>query len=248
MKLTLSGLACPLLASLLVLLAPADRALAFGNAGAKVQLHLTQTFTSMQCTRPEVNPACDNIDTSGDLYPNLYFAHVLLTDGSAVEGFGGALFGIEYGSGQSDGVGFDIFGWSLCATLELQGSTPPWPASGSANLITWDVTTRCQRAEPGGPGTGVVAHVGYFYCAAYTPATFRIIAAPRRASDVGQEKVLVANCASQEDILDELHNPHLPSPLGSVVFSAGGLAEGDNPCVKIVSVAPTSWSRVKLGL
>ena len=67
-----------ILSALLVLgLAPAT-VHAFGNANAKVQLHVTQTFTSQQCTRAEVNPSCDQIDTSGGLYPpNLYFVHLL---------------------------------------------------------------------------------------------------------------------------------------------------------------------------
>ena len=30
---------------------------------------------------------------------------------------------------------------------------------------------RCQRQEPGGAGTGVVATAGYFYMAAYGPVT-----------------------------------------------------------------------------
>ncbi|HEX7878342.1 MAG TPA: hypothetical protein VF720_02975 [Candidatus Eisenbacteria bacterium] len=217
---------------------------AYGNANAKIVLHLAATTTVAPCTRAAAHPSCEQIDTSGGLYPNLYYAYVLITDGSAAEGVAGAEFGIDYNGDY--GVGVEIYLWTLCATLELGGREPGWPNADSATLITWDASTRCQRNEPGGPGSGVVATAGYFYCAAYNADTLRIVPRRRLPSHT-YARVRVANCASQEDIIDDRDAPASPSPLGSVAFSASGLEEGTNPCQKIVPVQGTTWSRLKSG-
>jgi hypothetical protein len=225
--------------ALLLALVPGT-AHAFGNADAKMLFHLASTTSSQVCTRTAASPACDDIDTSGGLYPNVYFAYLLVADGSATEGVGGILAGIDYGSGPTDGVGLDIFSWTICATIELAGNSPPWYQTGSANLISWDTGTRCQRNEPGGPGTGVVATAGYFYCTAYGPATLQI--APHRRRAEHPDELIVANCANQNDLITD------PDNMGSVVFSASGTEEGHNPCLKVVAVQGTTWSRIKSGI
>jgi hypothetical protein len=238
----------PALALLTLLAGHTDQAFAFGNSEAKVLLHLTAPLSPGSCTSPSTAPGCDQVDTSGDLYPALYFAHVLIADGSASEGIAGVHYGIEYDGGATGGAGIDVFGWTICATIELAWPGPlgPHPASGSSNLISWDSLNRCQRNEPGGPGTGVVAHVGYYYCAAYSASQMRIIPGVRGGNAIAlNDKVVVSSCAGQSDIIEDRNAPHVPSPLGSVAFSAGGQTNGTNPCVKVVSIAPTTWSALK---
>src|SRR5262245_6502272 len=90
---------------------------ATGIADIKVLLHLASPTTSQQCTRAAAQPVCANVVTKGALYPNLYYAYVLMADGDPVAGISGAAFGINYDSGASDGIGVDVFGWTLCASL-----------------------------------------------------------------------------------------------------------------------------------
>lgn len=226
---------------------------AAANANAKVVIHLASLTIVGACTRPEAKPACVDIDTEGGLadwstYPaDFYFAYVLIADADPVAGLGGGSFGIYYGSGPGDNVGLEIFSWTLCATLELQHSTPVWPSHGSSNLVTWDTSTRCQRTEPGGPGTGVVGTVGYFYCAAYSPATFSIGPYMRPTSS-GFNKVTVADCLGNGDVIYDAAAPPDPSPLGSVRFSANGAEPGYNPCAVAVPVQSTTWSGIKTQL
>ena len=217
------------------LLAISSESFAGPNANAKIALHLLTPTTKTPCTRIQTTPACQNIVTSGNLYPQLYFAHVLVTDGNEPAGVAGLQFGIQYtGPGAADGVGIDIYAWTNCATLEFQSPAPAWPNSGAGNLVTWDAGTRCQRTEPGGAGTGVVANAGYFYCAAYTPGTFCIT--PRPVDGVAK----VADCAAQEDIVTGT-----PSHLGCLGF---GGQPGYNPCGLITPVENTTWSAIKSNL
>ncbi|HEX7878341.1 MAG TPA: hypothetical protein VF720_02970 [Candidatus Eisenbacteria bacterium] len=224
-------------------LAPSS-AHAFGNANAKVQLHLTPPFTSQVCSRAESNPSCDQIDTSGGLYPTNYFVHLLITDGDPVEGVVTLANSIQYDAAPGSGV--DVWTWSLCARLEL--ASAGWPSSGGRNLISWG-SGNCERNEPGGPGTGVVAHAGYFYISAYSADVMRVVPNENNPGQPGlYRKVVVSNCDGQPDIIEDLDNPNVPSHLGSVAFSATGLVEGTNPCLKIVPVTSATWSRIKSGL
>jgi hypothetical protein len=236
----------------LVLASIPDLSHASSNPNAKVLLHIQSTTIRQQCTRSEAHPACADVVTAGGLYPpNLYFTYLLVADANPVPGVGGVQLGIDYDSGAADGVGLDIFFWALCATLELGvPSNPPWPGPGSSNGITWDTTTRCQRDEPGGPGTGVVGTLGYFYCAAYSPATFRVATYYRASdpNDSANHKVIVFDCGTDgttESIIYDDANPPTPSTLGFVRFSAGGNEPGYNPCALVIPVVPTTWSRVK---
>jgi hypothetical protein len=210
------------------------------NANAKIQLHLATTTTKQQCTRAAAHPPCTGIVTNGLLYPQLYYAYVLVTDADAGVGIAGCQFGIQYdGPGPLDGVGVDIDSWALCATLEFQQPSPVWPTSGGGNLITWNAVTVCQRNEPGGPGTGVVATAGWFACSAYTPACFRIT--PRPADGLAK----VADCAAAEDNVEGVATPRNPSHLGFVCFSASGTTGGYNPCGLITPVERTTWGALK---
>lgn len=210
-----------LLVASLVLLLSAHQTFAGANANAKILIHLTPPTAKVPCTRSAARPACGDIVTEGDLNRG-YFAYVLVTDGDATAGLAGLQMGISYKSALHTGV--DVVSWNLCATLQFSSSTPPWPAAGSSNLMTWDATTQCQRFEPGGAGTGVTAVAGYFYCAAYSADTLRAI--PRPLDGLAK----VADCNSNEDLIDSIFAPAIPSPLGYAVFSAGAVDSGYSPC------------------
>lgn len=190
------------------------------NENAKIAIHLASPTTKSACTRTQASPPCQSIVTAGDLAPEGYFAYVLVVDGDAAEGVSGLQFGITYNPAIEAGV--DIFGWANCATLEFPMSG--WPASGSGTLITWDRDNVCQRAEPGGTGTGVVAVAGYFYCAAYSADSLIII--PRPVDGAAK----VASCASIEDTLESASVHRTPYPLGFAAFSQGTTLPGYNPC------------------
>lgn len=218
---------------------------AAGNAGAKVLLHLSDPVLAGRCSGPQSHPACQDVDTSGDLYPtHTYYAYVLVADADPVEGVAGLIFGIDYDNGTGDGSGVDVFSWTLCATLELGIPSPVWPAPGSSNRIFWDTTTRCQVNEPGGPGTGVVAPGGYFYCGAYSPGSFRIRHATTSSSSENN-RVTLYGCSQAIDVIYDLSNPPIPSTLGWIRFSGAGNEPGYNPCAAAIPVESVTWGRIK---
>lgn len=209
------------------------------QANAKILLHLATPTTKNQCGS-RGNPTCSAVRTGGALYPTNYFAYLLVVDGNAQAGVGGLQCGIAYDAPPNSGV--DVFGWSLCASLEFNSNGPngPWPSAGSGNLITWETNTLCQRFEPGGPGVGVTANAGYFYCAAYTPGILHVI--PRPVD--GQAKV--ADCSAYESLIGGVGFPGgTASHLGAVYFSASGNISGYNPCGAVYPVRITSWSSIK---
>jgi hypothetical protein len=215
------------------------------NANANIMLHVLLKTTKNACTRTTpaqggtVRPVCVNAVTEAPTGAGIYyFTHVLVTNGSAAGGVAGVQFGIQYGSGATDGVGIDVFGWTLCAKLEFPQPTPSWPNNGGGTLVTWDASsvdpqTGCQIAEPGGLGTGVVANAGYFYMSAYSPGTHTFQITPRPID--GQAKV--AACTAEEDVIPPQH-------LGNAVFSPGGTAPGYNPCDPVPTIN-TTWSKIK---
>jgi hypothetical protein len=212
------------------LFAFSSESFAGANANAKVALHIGSVTTKNNCLRGLV--ACQNIVTQGGLYPpNLYFTYALVTDGDAAAGISGVQFGVDHNTGGtvSDAVGFDSFGWTLCATLEFQTPGPAWGSTGSGNLITWN---GCEVTEPGGAGTGVVAVAGYWYSGAYSPDC--LSATPRPVDNAGK----VADCSAVEDIITGT-----PSHFGQVCFGTAGA--GYNPCGLITPVENTTWSAIK---
>ena len=214
---------------------------AAGNSNAKIMLHALPTTTKNPCTRVQNVPTagCPGYDAGIDnkaLYPTYHYAYLLVVNGSQVEGVAGVQFGITYdGPGAADLAGVDIFGWSLCATLEFQSPSPAWPNSGCGNLVTWDAVTRCQTS--GSPALGTVAVGGYFYLGAYAPAIMRVT--PRPVDGLAK----VANCGSVEDIVFTTPND-AQTFLGAVGFGQPGI----NPCgrdLPPLAVTPSSWSGVK---
>lgn len=203
-----------------LILIDSNRAEARSNHSARIALHLTSVTSKNACARPQAKPSCSFTVTSGDLSPATYFAYLLVQEGDPSDGIGGLQCGLSYNG--AAGAGVDVFGWTSCATLEFPSGG--WPGNGSGNLITWDVTNACQRTEPGGGGSGVVATAGYFYLAAYSPDVLEITPRPVDGS------AKVADCSGREYTLEGNGVHHDPSYLGRAAFSAGGVTPGYNPC------------------
>lgn len=193
---------------------------AAGNQEPALALHLLPVTINGVCTRSAAHPACGEIITSGRLTPTRYFAYVLVTGAFESFGVAGVEFGIDYSP--LTGQGVDVFEWRPCGTLQFPSSG--WPASGTGNIVTWDPNAVCQRDEPGGAGSGIVATAGYFYVAAYSPDLLKLT--PRPVSGVAQ----IADCAAVEIPIERNGVPRDPSRLGYAAFSADGLSPGYNPC------------------
>lgn len=222
----------PIVLALQVLVVPPSSA--GPNANAKIVLHSARVDRP-QCGNPAASPPCSGIVAQGDLYPAVHMLYVLVTDGDATAGLAGVQFGATYNDAPGQGV--DVFIWTLCATLQFPEDG--WPASGTGNLVTWDPVHRCQRMEPGGAGTGVTAQVGFFYCAAYSADTLRIV--PRPVDGAAK----VASCAAFEDVVESAEVRPNPSHLGFAAFSPGGTAQGYNPCGLVTPVRSATWGRIK---
>ncbi|HEX7880643.1 MAG TPA: hypothetical protein VF720_14605 [Candidatus Eisenbacteria bacterium] len=222
------------LSSALLMTRPAEAA---GNRDAKIMLHALSTTSKNPCVRAANLPAnCVGFNAGINnlpLYPTTHYTYLLVVDGSQVEGIAGVQCGIDYNSAFGQGV--DVYGWTLCASLEF--SSTNWPQDGGGNLITWDATTRCQTS--GNAALGAVGVAGYFYMAAYTPDIMRVT---RRPVD---NLAKVANCGAAEDIIQVCYRPETDEStfLGAVGFGRTGV----NPCGRLcgLPVEAASWSEVK---
>jgi hypothetical protein len=202
------------------------------NGIARISFHLTLVGTG--CLQGNAIPPCENLVSTGELFPAKYHAHVLVTNGQTNgglrSGIAGVRFGVEYLG--ASGTGVDILGWNLCADSETP--TAGWPASDTGNIIAWDPLTACQRFEPAGFGTGVMAAAGYFYLSAYSPDALRIRTHPEELT------AKVIDCQGFESTI-EPHDFDLDSHLGVAGFGM----EGFDSCFSIVRVQTTTWSRIK---
>jgi hypothetical protein len=181
---------------------------------------------------------CNGYTVNGaPLYPPSLYTYLLVVNGSVAEGVAGVQCGIAFNP--TVGAGVDVFGWTLCATLEF--ASTGWPQSGGGNLITWDSVTRCQTS--GNAQLGVVAVAGYFYMGAYSNDVMRVT--PRPVDGFAK----VANCGSVEDIPYGGAPTDAATPsttfLGAVGFGPGSV--GINPCgrERPVPVENATWSGVK---
>jgi|GEM_PF-903977 len=209
-----------LLVGLAAMLASAVPAYAGPNANSKILIHLASPTSKNACGRAIATPTCSQIETEAELAPASHFAYLLVVDADSTLGVAGVQCGVSYNPVPSLGV--DVHSWTNCATLEFPSDN--WPAAGGGNLVTWDATTRCQRYEPDGFGSGVVAVAGYFYCTAYTPDALTVI--PRR-SDL---EAKVAACDATVELIQSATVQYAPSHLGYASFSPGRLIPGHNPC------------------
>jgi hypothetical protein len=185
------------------------------NADAKILLHLAAPTARNACSR---RPACASTVTYGlSLYPLYYFAYVLVGEAAQATGASGVSFGIQYNSGAWSGL--YMHSWHLCADAE--SPTAGWPASGTGNTVSWNSETNCQRTEPGGAGTGVVATAGYFNVSAYTPV--QLFLTPNPATGTAT----VTTCTGITDVIAPPDTCHQLSSLG---FAGFGGMPGFRPC------------------
>jgi len=197
-----------------LLLLPAS-AFSGTNPDARIAIHLGTPASKAPCSDGLVS--CSNITTSGGLYPpNVYFAYVLVVNGGSGGGISSASFGIDYDDTPSSGV--DIFSWASCG--DSQFPEPGWPAAGTGNRVTFDAALNCQTTEPGGPGSGVVANLGYFYVGAYTAGSLTITPDPLE----GVSRVF--DCNEAADIIAPVDSCYF-YPFGVADFGGGS---GFNPC------------------
>lgn len=189
--------------------------------GPKIAGHLSAYTTKAICTsaiaRPPCNPGQSNMAVHGDLNTS-YNLYLVVLDGNSSAGIAGAAFGIEYNG--TPGVGMDIYSWIMCADVEYSGgpSGVAWPASGSGNMIIWDVRTKCQKTSATGDlDGGVTAVLGSLYVYAYSADLFSIT----RRNYVPTPDLNVCTCS--------LLNLDLgfPEAVGKVGF---GATQGVDPC------------------
>ena len=228
------AIAAALVIGTVTLSATTARATSFDDK-PKLLLHVVGQTTKNQCTTwgslSDCNQAVTHAALSAPTAGPFYFMYLLVANGPLRSselggndlGLAGLQCGIQYNGTLNAGV--DVFGWTLCGTLEF--SSGGWPAAGSGNLITWDSTNKCQKAE--------VSVAGYFYCAAYGNDTFSLTVRPVDGA------AKVADCNSVEINLDPNRD------LGSVSFSDPGTTGGCNPCLGpcITPVKATTWSGIK---
>lgn len=185
-------------------------ALAGPHAAASLALHLEPAGTADPCFESRAIPGCGALVIQTPALVAPYYVHVLIEHADAIVGMGGAGFGIWH----SPGV--DMLSWNLCA--DAQTPVAGWPASGGGNRITWTAAD-CQHGDAsyGSPATHGLAHLGWFYLAAYMPAQVAIIPHP-----ITHEAELL-DCAGGSDDLAGRG----PSALGMAGF---GGAAGYDPC------------------
>jgi hypothetical protein len=201
----------------------------------KILLHVADPTAKNACALGRLAD-CRTARTRGDLYANTQFGYwvFLLAARGDVDSVGALECGITYQGGASgasnDGLGLDVFGWSLCGTTEIPDAGPvTWPGAGAGNRISWSAPAECPATE--------VGVSGYFYVAAYAPDTLRVIARP--ATGLAR----VQSCDGDTRTLAD-------NELGWAAFSAGQSLSGCNPCVQPcdgppIAVSEATWSRVK---
>lgn len=212
-----------------------DLADAGPNLNAKILVHLPGADKN-PCAYVDVRVPCDRIVTNGRLLPWMHRAFIMVTDGNGSAGVREAQFSVGYQ--ETDGMGLDIVDFTPCGAVvyPTDGPNGPWPSSGSTCRLVWD---QCQTTEPGGPGTGVVTPVGYFYCGAYSIDSLRVIVSPVL------NVATVSSCSGVVDTVELVEAPHSPSHLGFAKFTASGTESGYNPCGLATAVEVSTWSRMK---
>ncbi len=167
--------------------------------------------------------------------------YLIVARGAPDPGVAGASCGILYNHGEtgqatkSDGVGVDVFAWTLCSWAPWVPGLPPedlFPASGGGIRLVWSPQTDCQTGVV--EDEGVHALAGSFYVLAYSDDMFEIT--PNRTANPGVDEFQVLDCDNQTTVL-----PY-PEAAGVVAFGSG---TGYTPC-QAVPVIPTTWSRLKI--
>jgi hypothetical protein len=207
-----------------------------------VTLHVKSKAAKASTVCTTENPkstTCVDYSVTGDLNTayDMYLVVAAAVDTPTVSfEAAGLSCGILYD--RTDGVGVDIFQWTLCTDgLEFKNSPdgpggPEWPVSGGGNRMTW---TNCQVDTSGGlTDMSMQVTFGVFYVFAYSPDRFEIT--PNNNLGSGPE-LLISNCnAAVEPIT---------YPPGFADFGGFGEGTGFNPCLGGVPVKQTTWGAVK---
>lgn len=162
---------------------------------------------------------CSDYNTSGQVGQGTFIYLVAHTPPD--QGVLAFSCGIDY-SGSYSGIPSDYVYFSYCGDGLIFPSSQ-WPAPNSGTRITWFT---CQDTDVGGEGVNAIA--GAFYVYAYGMDTFKVT--PNNT--VSPSELTVVDCAQNYVDVD----PN--TGLGSVVFSADGSIEGDNPCAGAVPADP----------
>lgn len=86
------------------------------SVSPKIAIHLASPSAKNGCARSAAHPACENIVTAGGLYPQVYYAYVLVVEADSALGVAGASFGIAYNSAAQQGVAMSRAGEYMDAT------------------------------------------------------------------------------------------------------------------------------------
>ncbi len=230
----LRGITAPSVAALLLGLLWAGPAPGATQPKVKVALHVRPHVAKaiVAClpageggTAPTDLP-CAHFEPYGGLLTG-YDVYLVAAGGDPFYGILGMACGVGYDGAPAKGV--DVFGWTLCADLDLhsQGGSGRWPESGGGNQILW-LPGNCQTGTvPGYPDAGVQAVAGSFYVYAYGADTLRIteeIAGYRR-------QFAVVDCANRTTELQY-------AAMGSAVFTSGTAVKGCNPCLEPCAPEP----------
>jgi len=215
-----------------------------GQSRAVVVLHAQAHNTKA----PGGNPLCSDLDPSlpcseyTTTWPVGVPADVYLVvaRGDSALGISGVNLGIYYRDegAQADGVGCDVFGYTLCADLEytngldLNDPETEFPASGGGARIIWRRNTNCQRNVVTPDGVQAVACAFYVY--AYSPDAF-VVDMDRNCFTCPEFQVI--DCVGPN-----LSDMPFPAHAGEVGFGTSGY----NPCTAPgVPAIRASWGELK---
>jgi hypothetical protein len=177
-----------------------------GHCNPVVALHLSSNVDDGDGCRAQT-PPCSEFMTKGSRNGIPYWAYVLVAGADSAAGVRSVTFGICYESN----VG--VFSWNPCTGEPGKQAI----SSQKAFTVVWPKDS-CQRAQPAGPGTGVIACAGYFYLSSYSGGRFSIAPPP------GDHRVQVTDCAGRTTALTASDS----TLFGIVDFGLTGL--GYNPC------------------
>jgi hypothetical protein len=195
---------------------------------SSVVLHVTEDLSG-GCAAPV---RIDEVVTSAPSSPEgrRYRVLLLATPDTRVDikGLAGLQVGIE-SSGE-----IQVTNWQLCSTLQF--AMEGWPASGTANTMTWERFGSCQYRD--------LVPFGSFDVTAFGPGVLAGAAHP------GTGRAAAADCG-----MAQLDIPILPERVGWISFGGGARrlsTTGCNPALRactenIVPVVGTTWSRIKAG-
>ena|GEM_PF-2136080 len=191
----------------------------------RIVVHLVPSSPgNPQCSQapfPPCNEGENHLTVSGDVGTH-YRLYILAVDqpasypGSGQAGISGAVFGIAYNGAPFAGV--DVNSWTTCGDLAFGSDTPPWPATGSGMIVTWDRINNCQdQVAAGDLDGGVTAVLAVLDIDVYSNDVFSIT---RRESSPLKD-FQIADCSAATVNLE------YPGSAGKAAFGMDG---GLDPC------------------